>query len=483
MSTRTEEVRTVFRWDTTDVDRGVKRMETALDRVKQAEKGAARNGHGSNGSGNNLAMGVRDLAEGRGVNAMQRFGHTIGATAFRLAGYMLALRAAGEATRYLREEMEKTDTASRRLEASFLASNRTMTFSTTGEGTGSIGGKIEALQASQKEEKEHQSGAASAGAMLDAMKRGNPLSAAAAHAIEAYSAFQGKRSPQEEQAASEQRGAEYAKEEKRHKGLYRSSLYGEAAGARFAAPGHDNDPFSGRRRTLDLQEEKELSEVKKVMGEQDEASLQIVREKYEWLRKTVDAEERIVHSRHNAQSRQLAIQGGGQAAFGKKLSLAGDRVAESQRLLAGDDLTAEQRRGEQLNLQRAQNDQREAIMGRFLNPDGSKRRHGAILRDFRRDRREEKLRNRFLRQFERGGFDPATGRRVTTHSDGGESRLRGDEVGLHAGGMAGGAGAWRDLFPKKESKAEKEAKAALEAAKFQVKIFEVLDDRLPKGTN
>lgn len=436
MSTRTEEVRTVFTWDTADVDKGVKRVESALDRLQQAEKKGGTKGHGG-ANGNNFAMGVRDLAEGRGVNAMQRFGHTIGATAARLSIYMLALRATGEALRFVREEMERTGAASRNLENDFVASNRSTNFTTTGSGTGTIGSQIIGLTESQRKENEQQSGLATAADMLDAMKKGNPLSQAAAASMELWNSLQGKRSPKEELAASKGRGAVYAKEQERLRGLYSNSLYGEAKQARLTAPGHDNDPFAAKRHELDLAEQVAEAEAKKVgASEQD---LELVKERFDYLRKTVDAEERLAARKQEFQRQQLASRFSGASSFNKSLTQSTQQVNESRALLDSDDLTMAQRRSEQLNLQRAEGERREAVMGRYLNADGTKRRQGAINADFRRDRREERRRNRFLRLYDRGGFDPETGHRRATGDAPGSGlttrSIQSAEGGLKADGM------------------------------------------------
>lgn len=70
MSTQTEEVHTVFDWDTKGVEKGAQKIERAYDRVGNAEKNSRKGGHGSDG---NLTAGIRDLAEGRVTNALGRF--------------------------------------------------------------------------------------------------------------------------------------------------------------------------------------------------------------------------------------------------------------------------------------------------------------------------------------------------------------------------------------------------------------------------
>jgi hypothetical protein len=84
MATQTEELRTVFTWDTKDVDKGVQRVERAMTRLQEAEKKTAAKATPGAGNGN-FAYGVRDLSEGRTLNAMQRFGHVIGSNAGKIA--------------------------------------------------------------------------------------------------------------------------------------------------------------------------------------------------------------------------------------------------------------------------------------------------------------------------------------------------------------------------------------------------------------
>jgi hypothetical protein len=425
MAVRTEEVRTVFTWDTSDTDKGVRRLETALKRAKDAQNGT-RQTLARHGKDSDFALGMRDLAEGRGVNAMQRFGHTLGSTALRLSAYMLAIRAAGESTRYLREEMEKTDAAARANEQAFVGHTRAAQAATSGQKPATLTGNIKAMDDAHQAENDLQVGAARAAEMLKAMKKDNPLSAATAAAIEAVHSFQGKRSPEEESEAAGGRADYYARQGGRLRGLRSESFGHETEIAGLQGP--MGNPYDAKRKELELQEKIEHSEAKAAgVGKKD---LEQIKERFRILRETVTAEEAIFNQRVTFRRGQLGIERSAMASFGKNLALSSDSRRNSMSLIASGNLTEPEAAAEQNNVFAAENRTRQILQSRYLNADGSMRRGGAINRDFRTDRREERRRGRFNRMMDRGLIDPVTGRRKTGGDAAGS--------GLRTGGLGAG---------------------------------------------
>lgn len=422
-----QEVRTIFTWDTSDVDKGVKRMEQAMERVKKSNEDTGKKLKDGHGNDSNFGMGLRDLAEGRGVNALQRFGHALGATALRLSAYMMAAKLAGEAIGHLNEQMEKVDSNSRQLETSFVGNNRRSTFATAGMGSGELAGlRVQNLEA-LKAENEHQGETEN---VIEAQKPSwyNVPGVLMSAGTSVFRDLQGKRTPEQERAASEARAKVYAGEQSRLHGLYSASLESQAHQAQYNAPGDYNAPYQAKARELDLQRELEISNAKAADASKED--LLNIERRYEYLQKTVTAESHLGGARFENARKLLEIEGGNGSKFGRGLASTNERMRQSRDLLNSGNLTVEQRNAEELNLQREGNAQREQLMGRYLNPDGTARNPAAIQRDFLKDSAEARARGRFLRRFEAGGYDPVTGRRRATGDRPGS--------GLHSSGLTTG---------------------------------------------
>ncbi len=454
-----QEVRQTWIWDTGSVEKGEKVITRAYERTIAAEKAARRHGAGGGGGGgNNFAMGIRDLAEGRGLNAMQRFGHVIGGTALRLAGYMLAVRAAGEATRYLREELEKTDSASKRLEASMVVSHRTAIGSSSAEAPASLSAKIAASREGTAAENEQQVNIQRVKDTIDkGVQSNNPFSVGVHGTHHMLRVLMGHRSQKEEIEASKERGAMHSKNMDRYRGM-RSMAYGrETEIAAMNGPG--GNPHDAKVLELKTQRQLELSQA--ATNELTKEDILNIKKRYEILIKTAEAEHSIFLGRQAYRSENTAIQHSARSAFSKSTASTAARMRQSQSMIDSGLLTDPQRIEEENNLQQARGQNRDAIMARYLNPDGTKRRHGAILRDFRKDRRTERLQARFQRRYDAGGIDPETGRAVVTGDTPGS--------GLRSGSVQGAQGG---LDSPQGSNAVGE--------KGWGEIFKILDQRLPK---
>lgn len=449
-----EELRTVFKWDTGDVDKGAQRVERALDRVQKAEN--------RTGGGNRSGLG--------GLGARLGIAAVVAAGAHR--GVSL-----------LREELEKTDRAADRLQASFQALNRTNTFTTRASGTAALSAQIGASDEQVRGEKEQQADVSTAIGIRDAARNGNPLSRLAEKAYDRYREFLGKTTLEANKLSSELRAKIVDKDANRMAGERSAAYSDELAIERMRAPGSGNNPYDAKRKELAVSEELAVQEAEKAKASAKD--LGNIRARYIVLRNTVYAEEAIAKARFQNASARLSVDGSARSPLAKQLKNAADAKAQSQALIASGNLTQEEERAERLNIQRAENDNKAALESRYLNPDGSRRKQSAIMRDFRKDRSSERKRARFFKQVEKGGFDPETGRRrVTGDTPGGGLRSGGLEDGPAGGGLrTGGLGSsdWGAAFPRKATTKEKPAAQTPESAHLG-KIHDVLDKRLPKAT-
>jgi hypothetical protein len=433
MSSRTEEVRLKTVWDTADAEKGGKRIEKIMGNIEKASDRLNKK-HGGKAGGGDFAMGLRDLAEGRGINALQRFGHTIGATAGRLAAYMIALKAAGAATSWFREQVEKTDSAHERLQATFEKSNRGDRFSSSAEGSASLSARIREKDAQLKEETEQQSNLQFMGDSQKSMmeKRFGPgnmrWGRGLAQMYQGGRDFLGLPTFEQQQHSSEQRGA-VAGDARQNFINQRSKSYRE--GAENQATISLGDPLDAKEKEITL--EKELAELKEKNEGASEADLKFVRQKYDYQLRGLKAERELRDTKRKELQDEAGFKSTGTSRFQMSLRTATMRRRNAENAMGHVGLGSQAFHEQNQNALDASNDQRSALQSRYLNPNGTRRRARDIHRDFRRDRKEEKARQKFLRSIDRGGFDPETGKRHATgqaiHDQAQEDQYMGDQWG------------------------------------------------------
>ncbi|MEA3211329.1 MAG: hypothetical protein QOE70_4386 [Chthoniobacter sp.] len=489
-------VRTTFVWDTNSVEKGAQTYEKAMDRVHGAGKGNGNGRGGIPGGSANLIQGVKDLAEGRTMFGVHRLSHAIGGIGVTAGFAAAGIAAVGAAMHRLNKDTEAANKAGERLAQTFQGSSRDATFASAADGPQALGRKAQDSLNQINGEREQQGKLQDTARLRDSNPVWQGVGKFYDNAIAGVrqsdfmtGLFGEQKNPKQLQQESEMREKGSAKDFAKLRGLGEESYAHQASAARFNAPGAENNPFEARRAELALQEKQEDLAAREL--HMSDKSLALIKERYSWLRKGVAAEEALAKSRHESQSRELTIQGSARSGFQKSLATSQERQAQSRDLLASGNLTTAQQRAEGLNLQRAENEERETLMGRYLNPDGTRRRAGEINRDIRADRRGERLRGRFLKNLANGAIDPVTGRRRTTvgglHSertDFAKEQAFHIDTKRHGLGLDGDDPAWRALFPRKDRPAAAAA-PALDVTKHKsaADIWDILNKRLPATMN
>jgi hypothetical protein len=405
MSERTEILRIKTILETGDAEKAAKRIEKLLENIDKAADKAKGGKHGKGGD-SNFAMGMRDLAEGRGVNAMQRFGHAIGATAGRLVVYMAAIRAAGAAVRWFREEVGKTDTAHDRLQATFEKTNRADRFSSSAEGPESLSKRIQEKLDQEKAEVEQQSSAKFLGDSqhrmlnehfgLGNMRWGRGL----AQGYQAGRDFFGLPTHEDQQHSSEQRGLVAGKSRQEFVNQRSQSYADQARIAKLNGPG--NNPLDAKKEELEV--ERKLAIVKqKAEPDASPEDLKNLKERYNTLRSILLVEEEMEKKHYNDASSLLGIEGSNASKFQRGASANRYNTQRASSLLTSGLLNTQQRRTEQLNQLRYKNERRDMLSERYLQPDGRRRRWADVQRDFRNDRNSARRSGRFFNKLEADG--------------------------------------------------------------------------------
>lgn len=312
----TEEVRTVFSWDTTQAESGATRMERAFDRYERAEKNAlaraaaaksapktgAAGGHGGNAphGGGNAAMGVHDLLMGRESAALFRFGSAAKLAAVYASGMGVALEVGGRAFAYARAEMEETDKAAERLEQSYLKVSRAATFSSVADGPSKLSGTAGGLQEQITGERTQQQDLEwwrelETGQTPGPNALGRALILPGRAVFGGFdsvrSSFTGAPTTDEKMAQSEAReriaGQQLAKINRQTTAAYRFDQQ------LAFQKGEGGNPFEAQRMELGKKEEAEIADAipKSIKGKDDE-NIRLIREKYALQREVIDHAER-----------------------------------------------------------------------------------------------------------------------------------------------------------------------------------------------
>ena len=310
MAEQVQEVRTVWSWDTTDVEQATKRLERSWAREEEARKKAKQSqendnkknpagGHGGgHGGTSNIGMGIHDTLMGRGTAGLFRFGNAAKLAAGYVSGVGVAMELAGKAMAYQAGEVEKTDRANERLAASMSKVAKAAEFSTVGEGAGKLGGTRETLLEQIRGERNQQSD-------LGTQKTLQDTDGWFYKAKDRASAYLfNSQTVEEKMTASQNRelaaGREYGQLGKKVTAAYRMDQ-----GIAFQNS-EGGDPFEARRLESRNKEETEIAAAKQSGNGSDE-NLALIRQKFAIQRASVDFEDRAAQRQIDGESKQLAI--------------------------------------------------------------------------------------------------------------------------------------------------------------------------------
>ncbi len=535
---------TVLSWDTTGVEKGAQRVERAYKRLREQEdkmdprkKGASGRGAGRYAAGGgNMGWALHDLAEGRTRNGLMRLGEAFKLNAVKATAFFAAIAAGRAILRTANEQIEEMQTAGARLQQSFDAGrlSTVAAYTTPGAGESTINSRIEELNKQAEGEKQVQVDASrvqgsSLSNNIDVSKNwlfnnanSGPVSITALAALGAgpmapiaallghkagdlLDKYQGKgwlgnslsgkygvyKDSEKIVQESQTREKDVEAEANNLKMKRAEALADKTTIAQQSGPG--GDAYEAKRLELKLQQEEEEILAKK-QGYSD-AELKSIKDRYDALREVLVVEKDLAITRFRQSSYQLDTHGSYEGAYSEKLDNAQNQIAASTRLLNSGNLNEEQTREESLRLKEAQNQANDAMVSRFLNPDGTRKPLYQVQAEARAEKIAQRRTRYFLQHYDRNGkYIHGSGTPGGGETTGGVGESTDatpyNAAGADATGIPDYMRDFNDFFhhgAAVQAAAAAEAKNASAPSQAAPKkdtgdLYNLLDSRLPKAT-
>jgi hypothetical protein len=467
MSEQTEEVRTVFTWDTAGVETGGRKIERAFGGILEGERRVK----------TNLAGLAGDLTHATsGMDVLAAAGSRL-ANVFKVgAGAAIGLEVAATIFSKINDAADEANQATEKLIESATAASRLTPFASASQGTDSLAGQIGQMRDLQKQSDassfQNQPGVwGSVGKFLGNVLS-SPMVSLPGTAVNIWG--QNLQDAFEGQGNAEQLTKKLgASQENKLRGEYSKAVGDERDVAQIQIEGNI---FELKRKQLAVQKEMALAKAKEIGASQ--ADLALVGEKFDLLQKNVDAEQRVSDARFLNQSANLGIEAGNGPDWKKRLDSAKAKRAESQKLIKSGDLTQPEDRAERLSMLQDENTISSVLHGEYLDKDGRPKSRVQLGREHRAERqRQRRVDNWDKHHDENGKWIQG---KVT---DGLSSGPAGD--GLSAGpsgdGLKGASMAtWdqKDVFRQTQPDKPKPASDS-KGGKTLEDLWNVLDQRLP----
>ena len=387
MSAQTQEVRTVFTWDTREAERGAQRIDMAYSRVSGAEKR-----HANSAGQGHLSQGIRDLAEGRTLNSLTRFTHAARMGAAAVAGIFAAYKVGHVAVDAVTSAMDETSKASQRLHDSFVKIGRGSTFTAVGEGTGSFAGKILEAQGQISSERQQQIELSE----LKHIRDHNPISRTIFGGYEKLRSmpiFGGHATTETKLSESELR--------ERAAGKSLVLLHAKLGDTLRANLTISEKQLAGDERAVALTKEELAYNMKRMellatVGEKSPRLREAERE-HEITRDLINREFQLRNIRYIAGTEQAQINRANLSAIEKRRQLTNSELRETRAQLQALGMFNEGQEAKQLRLKEAglRAGLQQINHDRFLNENGTRRRRGLVSREMRIERRTQRRLDRW----------------------------------------------------------------------------------------